>query len=61
MKVKMLKTRKGSFDPYRFFCFKEGGIFNVPNMLALAYIKQGVAEQVVEEEKPAKRKKKKVI
>lgn len=63
IKITMLKTKKGLFDPFRLFCFKAGKTYKVPYSLAQRYIEQGNAklyepEQKVEIKETKKKKKK---
>lgn len=44
-KVRMLVTRRGSHDQYRFFKYEEGKEYNLPKTLADNYLSKGVATQ----------------
>jgi len=49
MKVKMLETRSGRHDRFRFFKFLEGEVYNLPETLATQLVRKGIAEATEEE------------
>ncbi len=44
MKIKMLSTRRGTEDGFKVQLFKEGGIYNIRDHLALAFLNAGACE-----------------
>lgn len=58
MRVKMLQTRRGSFNLYKHFCYRAGQTYHIPDNLANQYLAMGVAEFPTDRVEKKKRAKK---